>query len=192
MVWGVSMAGWWFPQMAASFLAVAIVIIFISGLKEKEAVEAFTQGASELVAVSLIIGLARGSTWCWIRDDLGHHPSLCLQSGGRHARRRVCGGPDAGVHPAGAGGALLLGAGGALHAHHGAAGGYRDDPALHSGVGLQLGTVRHAVPGPTGLVLVTLQMLGIQFNQWVRFVLPMVGFVLGFGALMLVAQVMMI
>lgn len=67
MVWGVSMAGWWFPQMAASFLAVAIVIIFISGLKEKEAVEAFTQGASELVAVSLIIGLARGSTWCWIR-----------------------------------------------------------------------------------------------------------------------------
>ena len=45
---------------------------------------------------------------------------------------------------------------------------------------------------PTGLVLVTLQMLGIQFNQWVRFVLPMVGFVLGFGALMLVAQVMMI
>ncbi|MNO04971.1 C4-dicarboxylate anaerobic carrier [compost metagenome] len=45
---------------------------------------------------------------------------------------------------------------------------------------------------PTGLVLVTLQMLGIQFNQWVKFVLPMVGFVLGFGALMLVVQVMMI
>ncbi|GAA0429113.1 hypothetical protein [Aeromonas salmonicida] len=45
---------------------------------------------------------------------------------------------------------------------------------------------------PTGLVLVTLQMLGIQFNQWVRFVLPMVGFVLGFGALMLVVQVMLI
>ncbi|MGL4917723.1 MAG: YfcC family protein, partial [Aeromonas allosaccharophila] len=44
---------------------------------------------------------------------------------------------------------------------------------------------------PTGLVLVTLQMLGIQFNKWVKFVLPMVGFVLGFGALMLVAQVMM-
>ncbi|MGG5828742.1 hypothetical protein, partial [Aeromonas salmonicida] len=43
---------------------------------------------------------------------------------------------------------------------------------------------------PTGLVLVTLQMLGIQFNQWVKFVLPMVGFVLGFGALMLVVRVM--
>ena len=45
---------------------------------------------------------------------------------------------------------------------------------------------------PTGLVLVTLQMLGIQFNKWVKFVLPMVGFVLGFGALMLVVQVMTI
>jgi uncharacterized ion transporter superfamily protein YfcC len=45
---------------------------------------------------------------------------------------------------------------------------------------------------PTGLVLVTLQMLGIQFNKWVKFVLPMVGFVLGFGALMLVVQVVQV
>ncbi len=44
---------------------------------------------------------------------------------------------------------------------------------------------------PTGLVLATTQMLGMRFNHWVRFVLPMVGFVLGFGALLLVAQVML-
>ena len=34
--------------------------MFISGLKEKDIVESFTEGASELVGVSLIIGLARG------------------------------------------------------------------------------------------------------------------------------------
>ncbi len=60
MVWGVMAGGWWFPQMAASFLTITIVIMFISGLKEKEIVNAFTHGASELVAVSLIIGMARG------------------------------------------------------------------------------------------------------------------------------------
>ena len=46
--------------MAASFLSITIIIMFISGLKEKDIVESFTEGASELVGVSLIIGLARG------------------------------------------------------------------------------------------------------------------------------------
>ena len=36
MVWGVMAGGWWFPQMAASFLTITIVIMFISGLKEKK------------------------------------------------------------------------------------------------------------------------------------------------------------
>ena len=35
MVWGVMFGGWWFPQMAASFLAITIIIMFISGLPEK-------------------------------------------------------------------------------------------------------------------------------------------------------------
>lgn len=44
----------------------------------------------------------------------------------------------------------------------------------------------------TGLVLVRLQMPGIQFNKWVRFARPRVGFVLGLGALMLAVQVMQV
>ena len=49
MVWGVMFGGWWFPQMAASFLAITIIIMFISGLPEKDVVNGFTHGASELV-----------------------------------------------------------------------------------------------------------------------------------------------
>ena len=49
MIWGVMVGGWWFPQMAASFLAITIIIMFISGLSEKDIVESFTEGASELV-----------------------------------------------------------------------------------------------------------------------------------------------
>ncbi len=36
MVWGVVSQGWWFPQMAASFLAVAIIAMFLTGLDEKK------------------------------------------------------------------------------------------------------------------------------------------------------------
>ena len=54
MVWGVMAGGWWFPQMAASFLSIAIIIMFISGEAEKKLVEAFTKGASELDRKSVV------------------------------------------------------------------------------------------------------------------------------------------
>ncbi|NMB07685.1 MAG: YfcC family protein, partial [Tissierellia bacterium] len=38
MIWGVSSGDWWFPEMSGLFLAVAIIIIFLSGLSEREAV----------------------------------------------------------------------------------------------------------------------------------------------------------
>lgn len=68
MVWGVMTQGWWFPVMASMFLAVTIIIMFIAGtgkngLGEKGTVDAFVNGASSLVGVSLIIGLAVVSTW---------------------------------------------------------------------------------------------------------------------------------
>lgn len=65
MVWGVMTQGWWFPIMASMFLAFTIVIMLMvalgkDGLGEKVVVDAFVEGASSLVGVSLIIGLARG------------------------------------------------------------------------------------------------------------------------------------
>ena len=59
MIWGVSSLGWWFQEVAAMFFGVAIIIMLISGLSEKEGVNGFITGASEVVGVALIIGLAR-------------------------------------------------------------------------------------------------------------------------------------
>ncbi|HHF6593642.1 TPA: hypothetical protein ACPP6Y_001729 [Haemophilus influenzae] len=42
---------------------------------------------------------------------------------------------------------------------------------------------------PTGLVLVTLQMLHIPFDRWVKFVMPMIGCLLLIGSILLVVQV---
>ena len=59
MIWGVSSLGWWFQEVAAMFFGVAIIIMLLSGLSEKEGVNGFISGASEVVGVALIIGLAR-------------------------------------------------------------------------------------------------------------------------------------
>lgn len=160
MVWGVSMAGWWFPQMAASFLAVAIIIMFISGLKEKEAVEAFTQGASDLV--SGMHGAVFAVAQMLVFTLLG---LVVPSSSGLAVLSMPIMAPLADT--------VMI-------------------PRYIVVSAYNWGQYAMLFLAPTGLVLVTLQMLGIQFNQWVRFVLPMVGFVLGFGALMLVVQVMLI
>ncbi len=65
MIVGVMNLGWWFPQMAAEFVTLSILVMFIGGtgkdgVGESKMVDAFGSGASSLVPVALIIGLARG------------------------------------------------------------------------------------------------------------------------------------
>lgn len=88
MVWGVMTQGWWFPVMASAFLIFTIIIMFIAGtgkygLGEKGTVDAFVNGASSLVGVSLIIGLARGINLVlnkgMISDTILHFSSSIVQ-----------------------------------------------------------------------------------------------------------------
>ncbi|MGO3019053.1 MAG: YfcC family protein [Anaerococcus sp.] len=60
MIWGVQSQGWWFEEMSGVFLVSAIIMMFLSGLPEKKAVSTFMAGAADLVSVALIIGVARG------------------------------------------------------------------------------------------------------------------------------------
>jgi uncharacterized ion transporter superfamily protein YfcC len=53
---------WWFPEMTALFLLFAIVIGLVGGMKEGELTSTFVAGASDLLGVALIIGIARGIT----------------------------------------------------------------------------------------------------------------------------------
>lgn len=60
MVWGVVAGGWWMGEMSAFFLAAAILVGFVARSGEKNFVNAFVNGARDLLGVALIIGLARG------------------------------------------------------------------------------------------------------------------------------------
>ncbi|PWN07288.1 YfcC family protein [Rhodohalobacter mucosus] len=60
MIAGVTLLDWWFVEITATFLTGAILIGFIARIPEREFVSAFVRGASELLGVAFIIGLARG------------------------------------------------------------------------------------------------------------------------------------
>lgn len=60
MIYGVVALGWWFPEMASSFLAITLIMMFITNMGEEKVIGAFMRGASDLVSVALIIGVARG------------------------------------------------------------------------------------------------------------------------------------
>ena len=191
MVWGVVSQGWWFPQMAASFLAIAIIIMFLSGIAEKKVVDAFIHGASSLVGVSLIIGLARGINLIMeqglISDTLLFWSSGLVQG---------MTGPVfilvmmliffllGLVVPSSSGLAVLS---------------MPIMAPLADTVGIprsvvvcayQWGQYAMLYLAPTGLVLATLTMLDMKYSKWLKFVWPMVLFVLIFGGILLVAQVL--
>jgi uncharacterized ion transporter superfamily protein YfcC len=77
MIWGVSSQGWWMAQMSALFLACAIGIGLIARLGEAKLVEAFLNGARDLLGVALIIGLARGIV---VVMDAGHITDTILHA----------------------------------------------------------------------------------------------------------------
>lgn len=60
MIFGVLVLNWYFEHMTAVFLVIAIILMFIFQKGEQKGIEVFIKGASEFVGVSLIIGFARG------------------------------------------------------------------------------------------------------------------------------------
>ncbi|EKS26916.1 hypothetical protein HMPREF9310_00577 [Staphylococcus simulans ACS-120-V-Sch1] len=196
MVWGVMTQGWWFPVMAAMFLSVTIIIMFIAGmgkqgLGEKGTVDAFINGASSLVGVSLIIGLARGINLV-MNEGLISDTILKFSS-------------DIVSHVSGPIFIIILliiffFLGFIVPSSSGLA--VLSMPIfapLADTVGIprfvivtayQFGQYAMLFLAPTGLVMATLQMLDMRYSHWFRFVWPVVVFVLVFGGAMLVTQVL--
>lgn len=57
---GVSLGDWYFNELSAWFLLMAIIVGLINGMKEKEIANSIVKGAGELIGVALIVGLSKG------------------------------------------------------------------------------------------------------------------------------------
>lgn len=196
MVWGVMSQGWWFPTMAASFLTFAIIIMFLTatgpeGIGEKGVIDAFVNGAASLVGVSLIIGLARGINLIMneglISDTLLQYSSSLVAhvSGPIFILIMLVIFFVLGfIVPSSSGLAVLSMPIMAPLADT------VNIPRFVVVTAYQFGQYAMLFLAPTGLVMATLQMLDVKYAHWLRFVWPVVAFVLTFGGAMLVLQVL--
>jgi len=189
MIWGVASQGWWFMEMTSLFLAVGIAICVISGMGEKIAVQNFVAGAADLVGVALTIGVARAVN---LIMDNGLISDTIL-----HSATNVVSGMNVGIFsvlmliiftvlgffiPSSSGLAVLA---------------MPIMAPLADTVGLprdvivsayQYGQGLMAFITPTGLILVTLSMVDVTYDKWLKFILPLMGIIGGFSVVMLLLQ----
>ena len=59
MIFGVLKFNWKFPEMSAIFIVFSILLMIVSGESEQKVMEIFMKGAGDFIGVSIIIGMAR-------------------------------------------------------------------------------------------------------------------------------------
>ena len=174
MIWGVSSLGWWFQEAAAMFFGVAIIIMLLSGLSEKEAVNGFISGASEVVGVTLIIGLARAINIIMengmISDTLLFYSSNVVAEMGKGLFSIVM------LLIFGFLGIFIPSTSGLAVLSMPILAPLADTVGLSRAVVVDAFTWGQGVIlfiTPTGLIFVVLQIVGIPYNKWLKFVMPL-------------------
>ena len=174
MIWGVSSLGWWFQEAAAMFFGVAIIIMLLSGLSEKEAVNGFISGASEVVGVTLIIGLARAINIIMengmISDTLLFYSSNIVAEMGKGLFSIVM------LLIFGFLGIFIPSTSGLAVLSMPILAPLADTVGLSRAVVVDAFTWGQGVIlfiTPTGLIFVVLQIVGIPYNKWLKFVMPL-------------------
>ncbi|MGB5823952.1 MAG: YfcC family protein [Proteocatella sp.] len=189
MIWGVSTQDWWFMEMTSLFLVIAVVLGALSGMSENDAVGHFVVGASELVGVALTIGIARAVN---LIMDNGLISDTIL-----HSATNVVGGMNGGVFaivmlivfsvlgffiPSSSGLAVLSMP---IMAPLADTVGVPRDVVVSA---YQYGQGLMAFITPTGLILVTLSMVHVTYDKWLKFIMPLMGIIAVFAAIMLTVQ----
>lgn len=174
MVYGVSRLDWWFVEMSAVFLVGAIAIGVIGKIKESLFVETYVKGASELLGVALIIGIARGVSVI-MDDGLISDTILNYASG-------LTEGMNKGIF---ANTMLFIYAGLSFFIPSSSGMAVLTMPIMSPladsvGVGrevivdaYQYGMGLFAFINPTGIILASLAIVKVGFDKWIQFVMPL-------------------
>ncbi|WP_274475528.1 YfcC family protein [Mangrovimonas aestuarii] len=190
MIIGVSKLGWWFTEMTTVFLVGTIIIGVIGKIKESTFVEAFVRGASDLLGVALIIGIARGVSVI-MEDGLISDTMLYYAS-------NVTSGMNKGVF---ANAMLLIYSGLSFFIPSSSGMAVLTMPIMSPladtvGIGreiivntYQYGMGLFAFINPTGLILASLAIVKVGYDKWLRFVTPLVITLLVFTMIVLTISV---
>jgi len=190
LVWGLVTAGWWFDYMTMLFLGSAILLAFTCGLGEKVFMEQFINGAADLMGVALVVGVARG-IGITLENGLISDSILNFFSG-------LVSGMNPVVFIL-----VMLGIfivlGFFISSSSGLA--VLSIPIM-APLADAVGIPREAVISayvfgqglisfitPSGLILATLAMVDVSYSKWLKFIMPLMGIIAAFAALLLVGQV---
>jgi len=175
MIYGVSMLEWWFLEMTTVFLIGAILIGIIGKIKEYTFVDTFVKGASDLLGVALIIGIARGVSVI-MNDGLISDTMLFYAS-------NVTEGMNKGIF---ANALMFIYAGLSFFVPSSSGMAVLSMPIMSPladtvGIGRELivnaynyGMGLFAFINPTGLILASLAIVKVGYDKWLKFVMPLV------------------
>lgn len=189
MIWGVSSLGWWFEEMSTLFLAVGIIMIVLSGLGEKKAVNTFLSGAADLVSVALIIGVARGINLIMdngmISDTLLYNATNIIgnMNGILFSSVQMVLFSFLGIFIPSSSGLATLSM--PIVAPLADAVNIGRDVVVSA---YTYGQGWMSFITPTGLILATLEMVDISYDKWLKFILPLMGILGVFALIMLGVQ----
>lgn len=190
LIYGLVVHQWWFDAMTALFLACSIALLFVSGLGEKHGIDAYIKGASDMLSVALVVGVARGvniileqgmvsDTLLYFFSNLvkNMNPMLFIifmliifiilgffiaSSSGLAMLSIPIMAPLAA--PVGVPTAAIL-------------------SAYVFGQGLM------SFITPTGLILASLAMVNVTYDRWLKFIMPLMGIIGVLNLVILIAQV---
>lgn len=174
MIYGVSRLGWWFLEMTALFLVASVAIAVLQKVKEKQFIEEFLEGAKDLLGVAFIIGIARGVTFILNEGQISDTILF-------YATNLVEGMPPMLFLPM----LMLVFALLTLFISSSSGMAVVTMPIMGSlasvvGVAPQeivntylFGMGLMSFITPTGLILPSLAMVNVNFNQWLKFIMPL-------------------
>ncbi|KGO12654.1 YfcC family protein [Clostridium botulinum] len=189
MIWGVAKKEWWFTEMTALFLVVGIILGVISRMGEKNFVDKFVAGSADLVGVALVIGVARSINLVMengmISDTILYHSSNMIS--GMNSSVFI-------IFML----IVFIGLGFFIPSSSGLA--VLSMPImapLADSVGLPREAIVNAYMfgqglisfiTPTGLILATLAMVDVTYDKWIKFIMPLMGYIAALSAIMLLIQ----
>ncbi|MBS9765999.1 MAG: YfcC family protein [Flavobacteriaceae bacterium] len=190
MIYGVSRLEWWFEEMTAVFLVGSVIIGILSKISEEKFVSEFIKGATDLLGVAFIIGIARGVSVLMesglISDTILYNASAVTDGMNKgifvNALLFIYSGLSFFI-PSSSGMAVLTMP-------------IMSPLADTVGVGREVivnaylyGMGLFAFINPTGLILASLAIVKIGYDKWLKFVMPLVIILAVFTMIALTLQV---
>ena len=173
MIFGIMIYDWWFEHMAGLFLGFGIIIIILSKKGENKAIDIFIRGAGDFVGVTIIIGISAGINITLEEGKISDTILNSLSSAVSGLNKIIFAivmlfiFTILGIFISSASGLATLSM--PILAPLGDGIGCDRKVIVNT---FMYGQHLSGLMTPTGIVLIVLQMIGIPYNYWIKFIWP--------------------